>query len=312
MHLPMTGPTDRRSGRLHAAKTLALLGLLMLLISPLRAQQTEQALYWEVSREGQLAGYLLGTIHSEDPRVLDFNTDFVEQLNSCEVFAMEMVPDLPTLQRLTEVMHFDQPGELERHLGEQRFARVMAALAGYQVPDDWKARMKIWAVMMTLSVPPPQTGFFMDLSLSLRAAGSGLKVQGLETLEEQLSFLENMPIEQQLTLLDLALADYQKVAEVHDQMVDVYVDGGLGELEKLSDEQFSRMDQEIEHYFMSQGIDARNQRMLGNLLPMLRQSRVFVAVGALHLPGEQGLLNLLRQQGFSLKPLPLPLNRAAH
>ena len=59
--------------------------------------QTDSALFWRVSKDGQPAGFLLGTIHSEDPRVLDFPDSFIEELKSCQVFAMEMVPDLPTL-----------------------------------------------------------------------------------------------------------------------------------------------------------------------------------------------------------------------
>jgi uncharacterized protein YbaP (TraB family) len=44
------------------------------------------------------------------------------------------------------------------------------------------------------------------------------------------------------------------------------------------------------------------------LLPLLENDRVFVAVGALHLPGESGLLALLRQKGFRLEPEPLPFD----
>ena len=158
----------------------------------------DTALYWTVLRDGEPAGYLLGTIHSEDPRVLDFSESLIEQLGSVDLFAMEMVPDLPTLNRLTEYMHYQDGSTLEDRIGPERFERVRAALSGYRMPPDWIAGMKVWAAMMTLSVPPPQTGLFMDFSLSLRAAGSGLKVIGLETLEEQLSFLESMPMEQQL------------------------------------------------------------------------------------------------------------------
>jgi hypothetical protein len=46
--------------------------------------------------------------------------------------------------------------------------------------------------------------------------------------------------------------------------------------------------------------------MADSLLQLLEQDTVFAAVGALHLPGEQGLINILRRHGFVLDPLPLP------
>ena len=291
-------------------------GLLVILLSTccgsLLAQQTQdEALYWRISQGDREAGFLLGTIHSEDPRVLDFSESFAQQLASCQVFAMEMVPDLPTLARLADYMHYATAGELEDILGPERYRRVMEALSAYQVPTEWKEKMKVWALMMTLSVPPPQTGFFMDLSLSLRAAGAGLHVSGLETLDQQLSFLENMPLDYQVSLLDQALADYRRVGDVHQQMIGAYLSGKLSAIAQLSAEQFDGLDPAIRDYFVGLGINRRNQRMLETLLPLLQESRVFVAIGALHLPGEEGLLALLRSRGFSLAPLPLPISPVA-
>lgn len=270
----------------------------------------DSALFWSISRDGQPAGFLLGTIHSEDPRVLDFSEVLVETMNSSGVFAMEMVPDLPTLQRLTDYMQYPDGTTLESQVGAERYGRLLEALAPYRMPPDWVSRMKVWAVMMTLSVPPPETGFFMDFSLSLRAAGSGLKVVGLETLEQQLAFLEEMPLRQQLSLLDLALQEYHRVAEVHTAMVDSYLEGDLNRLKEQAEEQMSELTPEIRRYFTYQGIDLRNQRMMETLLSQLGNQRVFVAVGALHLPGDLGLINLLREQGYELNPMPLPLNAA--
>jgi len=291
---------------------LRILAFLLLCGSgPISAQEqaaTDSALYWALSRDGQPAGFLLGTIHSEDPRVLDFPEAFIDQLTANGVFAMEMVPDLPTLTRLTEYMHYQDGTLLEQRIGAERFARVRAALNDYRVPADWVARMKVWAAMMTLSVPPPRTGLFMDFSLSLRAAGAGLKVVGLETLEQQLSFLENMPEEQQLALLDQALDEYGRVAEVHDQMVESYLAGDLQSLSRQVDEQLAELTPEARRYFMAEGIAARNERMLAALQPLLAEGRVFAAVGALHLPGPAGLIAGLRQQGYELSPLSLPLS----
>lgn len=270
----------------------------------------ESAIYWAMSREGQPAGFLLGTIHSEDPRVLDFSESLLEQLRATELFAMEMVPDLPTLNRLTEYMHYQDGTTLESRIGPERFARVRAALGDYRVPPDWIARMKVWAAMMTLSVPPPQTGLFMDFSLSLRAAGAGLKVFGLESLEQQLSFLEEMPMEQQLALLDQALDEFDQIGEVHDLMVDSYLVGDLRGLEARTEEQLRELAPQARQYFIDEGIVARNRRMLEAVLPKLAEGTVFIAVGALHLPGESGLIRLLRQEGYELAPLPLPLSAA--
>ena len=169
------------------------------------------SLYWSIARDGEPVGYLLGTVHSEDPRVLDFPDAFIEQITSNRFFAMEMVPDLPTLARLTEYMQYQDGTRLAEVAGEERYERLQEALAAYSMPPEWISRMKVWAAMMTLSVPPSSTGLFMDLSLSLRAAGARMKVVGLETLEQQLAFLEDMPMEQQLELLDHALDEYRKV-----------------------------------------------------------------------------------------------------
>jgi uncharacterized protein YbaP (TraB family) len=148
----------------------------------------------------------------------------------------------------------------------------------------------------------------MDLSLSLRAAGSGLKVTGLETLEQQLQFLEQMPLDYQIELLDHALDDYQQVGEIHEEMVQVYLQNSLAALDSLSEQQFAVLDPKITQYFTDLGIAARNRQMAANALPQLAENRVFIAVGALHLGGQDGLISLLRQAGYELTALPLPFN----
>ncbi len=273
-----------------------------------QTQDADHALFWSIQKSGQPVGYLLGTIHSEDPRVLDFSEEFLRRLNENDMFAMELVPDLPTLARLTEYMHYPPEKTLQSVIGSVRYKALVSALSTHRVPAEFISQMKPWAAMMTLSTPPPETGFFMDLSLSLRASGSGLKVVSLETLEQQLSFLQEMPMPMQLALLDQALAEFEQVSEAHDQMVDAYLENSLVRLQTLSDEQLEGVAGEAGDYFIEAGIHARNLRMLESLLPHLENNKVFVAVGALHLPDDQGLINLLRRQGFELSPLGLPFS----
>ncbi|NIM69713.1 MAG: hypothetical protein GTN86_03610 [Xanthomonadales bacterium] len=272
----------------------------------------DRALLWSVTGPQGHAGYLLGTIHSEDPRVLEFKPEFLDLLRGSRVFAMELVPDLPTLARLADYMRLPVGTHLAEVIGMQRFRAVAQALGGYGLPEEQVARMKPWAAMMTLSVPPPKTGLFMDFSLSLRASGQGLKVIGLETLEQQLAFLEGMPGDEQLALLDQAVREFPRVQEVHDQMVEAYLSDDLQALYRLAHAQLETLDPGARARFLQEGIIERNRRMLETMQPVLVQGGLFTAVGALHLPGEEGLLNLLRGAGYRLQPLASPFaDRAA-
>ncbi|MEE4175317.1 MAG: TraB/GumN family protein [Xanthomonadales bacterium] len=282
-----------------------------LLLAPLGAPSSARAgaehdVFWSIHDEAGHAGYLLGTVHSEDPRVLEFTETFLGSLRGCEGFAMELVPDLPTMRRLLAYMELPEGESLDTLLGPERFEAVKAAVAGYAVPEDRLRRMKPWAAMMTLSLPPPKTGLYLDFSLSLRAAGFGARVTGLETLEEQLSFLERMSPEDQLRMLDQALADHDRVQVVHDELVTTYLEGDLDALEAMARAEMAVLPEATRTWFQAEGIDARNRRMVSNALPRLEEGCLFIAVGALHLPGDQGLLTLLQEAGYRLEPEPSP------
>ena len=281
----------------------------VVMIVPLKLTAGEdpgQGLLYTISKDGVHRGYLLGTVHSDDARVLNFTEEFTEALNSSEKYAMELVPNQPTLSRLMEYMHYDDGTTLRDQIGEERFGRVVEAAEGYHIGAEQLITMKVWAAMMTLSIPPPKNGLFMDLSIALQAAGSGLEVIGLETLDEQLSFLEDMPQDQQILLLDQALDEHEKLEELYEELISTYLTSDLNALLAQSNDQMADLPDEVSKYFFAEGIDARNLRMLDRLLIQLESSSVFAAVGALHLPGEGGLIALLRSAGFDVKPTPFP------
>jgi uncharacterized protein YbaP (TraB family) len=267
---------------------------------------TQHDVFWSLSNAQGPAGYLLGTIHSEDARVLEFTGEFLQQLNGCGTFAMELVPDFDNMRQLMELMQLPESQSLEALLGAERFAATASALQDYGVPPAQIQRMKPWAAMMTMSVPPPQTGQFLDFALSLRASANGNRVVGLETLQGQLSFLEQLDLPGQLQLLDQAVAEAGQVQAVHDEMVTIYLESDLATLEQQAVAQMNELDENLQAYFMSEGIEARNRRMAQAAAPLLNAGCTFIAVGALHLPGESGLIRLLRDSGYQLEVLPSP------
>ncbi len=278
------------------AARLCLIGLLAFLATAANAQ-----VFWSVIDDEGRQNWLLGTVHSEDPRLLDFPPELIEALQQSERLALELVPDMTMLERLQQAMHFDNGG-LHEVLDEALYEEVVRILGeSYGMGEPAVRRLRPWAAGMTLSVPPPQTGLFMDLALSFRASGMGLDVIALETLDEQLDFLKGMSQEAQIELIQTAVKEHENMPETFERLVAAYLAGDLDELEALSQHQLEGMDEEVAHHFNEVGLKQRNHIMLERALPHLEQGGLMIAVGALHLVGDEGLVRLLEEKGFRLE-----------
>ncbi len=279
-----------------------MVGLRQLLIVMLLLSGSASAqVFWSVTdREGR-QNWLLGTVHSEDPRLLDFRPELIDALRQSRVLALELVPDAGMLDRLNEAMHFDR-AELPELLDESLYQRVIELMdRHYGMGEPAVARMRPWAVAMTLSLPPPETGLFMDLALSFRAAGMGTEVVALETLDEQLGFLTGLSETAQIDMIRQAVEDFERIPELFEALITTYLSGDLNALERLSFEQLDEMDPEVRRHFYEAGLVDRNRVMLERARPKLEAGGLIIAVGALHLPGKAGLLQLLRDEGFTVE-----------
>jgi uncharacterized protein YbaP (TraB family) len=267
----------------------------------LAALTCQAQVFWSVTDADGGQNWLLGTVHSEDPRLLDFPPELMEALRQSDRVALELVPDGSMLARLTEAMHYED-GRLHKVLGPELYPRVVELLEqDYGMGEPAVRRMRPWAVAMTLSLPPPQTGLFMDLALSFRASAMGKDVIALETLDEQLGFFEGMGEAGQIELVRQAVADHGQIPELFEELISVYLSGELDELEALSRAQIDQLGPEVAHHFQQVGLVDRNHVMVERAMPHLREGGLIIAVGALHLPGEDGLIDLLRAQGFTVE-----------
>ena len=278
---------------------LARIGLIALLA--LFAITANAQVFWSITDEEGRQNWLLGTVHSEDPRLLDFSPKLLDALRESDRLALELVPDASMLERLQQAMHFEEGG-LHEVLEPGLYDEVVRILEeSYGMGEPAVRRLRPWAAAMTLSVPPPQTGLFMDLALSFRAGGMGLDVIALETLDEQLEFLKGMSHEAQLELIRTAVEEHENMPETFEKLVSAYLDGNLDELEALSQSQLESMDEEVMRHFNEIGLKQRNHVMLERALPYLEKGGLVIAVGALHLVGEDGLVRLLEEEGFELE-----------
>lgn len=258
-------------------------------------------LLWRIETRGASTSHLFGTVHSEDARVVDLPQPVVDAFKSSDVYAMEMIPDLQVITELFRAMHFQDQRNLKGVLGEDLFERATDALSEHGIGKGLAMKMKPWAVAVTLSFPRPETGQFLDIMLFNRAMAAGKRTVGLERADEQLAFFTDLSMAEQITLLEATLQHFGEIEETMNRVVEAWLSRDPEALTDLSQSYLSELPDEMADRFHEQAIDARNRRMFERMAPLLEAGNVFVAVGALHLYGDEGLLELLKENGHSVE-----------
>lgn len=257
---------------------------------------------WKIESSGVEASYLFGTIHSDDPRVTTLPAPVENAFERSDSFTMEMVVGGTDIVAMAEVMYYNDGRTLQQLIGAQLYARTKRALAERGLPTDDLARKKPWAAIMMLSVPTPKTGMFLDLVLQMQATLQGKRVHGLESLHEQLAVFDDIPIADQIELLEQTLRVYREIDAQTEKLIEAYRARDLKRLMEIVHE-FRPAQASAYDKFMARLLTQRNLRMFERMQTRLREGKAFIAVGAAHLPGEHGLLNLLAQRGYQLTPI---------
>ena len=125
----------------------------------------------------------------------------------------------------------------------------------------------------------------------------------LKRSAEQVGALETMSPELQITMLRDAVAQHDQLDQIIEQLINAYLRRDLKALESISNAAMQGGDDRVADMFTTEVVDRRNYRMLERMQPRLREGNAFVAVGALHLPGDKGLLKLLRNKGYRVSPV---------
>ena len=272
--------------------------------TPLRASEDKNhGLLWELSKPGIEPAYLFGTIHSEDPEVLQLPQPVQQAIDRCNTVVLEMLLDADAMMYSSTAMLMMDGRMLSDIIGKPLFRQVASAIRSRGIQELVLERMKPWAAAVILSMPVSETGLVLDMMLYQSALEQGKSVHGLETVEEQLNVFEALPEKDQVLLLQDAVENFSGLDALHAELLDAYKQRDLAGLMALSEAAMQAGDQQLADEFQQHLVVDRNHRMSDRMQVYLRQGKVFIAVGALHLPGEEGLLSLLEQQGFTVRRL---------
>ena len=284
------------------ARPLGLLfGLLFSLIAvTASASPDTTGLLWRVTSPDGAASHLFGTMHSAEPRVTQLAAPVTAAFDEATQVVLELDMQPATLVATAQLLMIPNGGALQDAIPPSLYREVIKLGKDKGLPESSLAVMKPWAVGLMLAAPPQKRGEFLDKKLATMARESDKPVVGLETPDEQLSVFDGLSSADQRQLLTDIIAEFDQLPQFYAEIEEAYLARDLDRILALGRHDLESDDARLAEILLTGLIDDRNQRMAERLDVLLRNGDSFVAVGALHLPGEQGLIALLRARGYQL------------
>jgi uncharacterized protein YbaP (TraB family) len=268
-----------------------------------------RGLLWQVDGAGPAPSYVFGTMHSADEEVTDLAPPVADALADARSLSIEVVMTPQAQASLALSMTLSDGRTLEDVVGPDLFDRAVAAGQPYGFGERELRLFKPWAIMTLFSLPPSEVerqaagAKALDNRLQEAADQRGLPVYGLEQIEEQIALFNDMAEADQIAMLDATIAQSDQVEATFEKMRQAYLAQDTAGIFEFMQAQQTGFDPDLVETFTASLLDARNERMVERMAPRLAEGGAFVAVGALHLPGENGVLKRLEDQGYQVTRL---------
>ncbi len=266
----------------------------------------QHSLLWEVSGNGlKQPSYLFGTYHILKDSYLNHTPNVRKAYEQAGGVAVEMVIDSSKLMMVaTRALMLDTSlPKLLSATDYQTVAREFKAVTGYDLSLFNQMKPVMTATLLSMAYIERDadtlkrfTGQPLDLYFADNARKQGKPVSGLETMEEQIALLyDSEPVQKQAERLIEMVTKKDSTEQLSKTITDLYLKQDLAGMWKLSELTGPQAGD------MSALVDNRNRNWLKKLPALMATRPTFIAVGALHLPGPNGLIALLKKAGYQLR-----------
>lgn len=264
-------------------------------INSIAQQKKTYDLLWRISGKGiTKPSYLFGTMHVKDVRAFRFSDSVMLALQNCSAFALEVHPDTMMKAVFDNLEKYDSTKAIKNLLTKEQYdvlAKRFEDKHGYSL--EQVNPLSVEAMLKPETKKPGDKKTFVDAYLYGIARTFNKKIYGLENANDQINELYGSTNELKEKLMALLDKDGKSAKDSYEErMVNIY---NTGNLDAILD--FINNDNSIDDLI------TRNRVMIRSILSILADQNAFVAVGAAHLPGEKGLISLLRKEGYTLTPV---------
>jgi len=261
----------------------------------------DRGLLWRVTKDGTRPSHVYGTIHVADARLAQLPPPVRRALDGARSVMLEFVPDGYTRERFMEAAMFLDRQTLEGTIGKQDFERAVEVMAPIGLPREVVNKLKPWGVLLNLrDARRAEEGTPLDAQLIEIARQRRLPLDQIEGVEEQIFTFDEFPMDSQVALLRHSLEHRDELTELAARTLDAYLARDLSALWRLREAFIARYPEVAAHQAVmtKRVIHDRNVVMAFRMQRQLRRGDAFVALGALHLYGERGVLALLEEDGY--------------
>jgi uncharacterized protein YbaP (TraB family) len=273
-----------------------------------------KGLLWKVETSGKAPSYLFGTMHMTDPRVTQLTPPAQQAFDGADTLVIETTEILDqakmmaSIMKEPELMMFTDGTTLMSLLSPEDQKAMEEGLAARGVSLASVAKMKPWMLSALVALPVCEMARkaagapVLDVKLAGDAKAAGKKLEGLETVADQLHAMASLPMEFHLKGLIDTLKLGDRMNDVVETMISLYTQGDTGTFWPLFRAVLPNEAEDQMGYaaFEQAMIVERNKTMIKSAEPIIDAGNAFIAVGALHLPGPDGLIELLRKDGHTV------------
>jgi uncharacterized protein YbaP (TraB family) len=264
------------------------------------------SLLWRVSGNGLHApSYLYGTMHSKDSRVFHFPDSVMAAFDACEAFAMEVILNPEIQMQVMRSVMMDSTTILPNLLTPEQYDsadRFCWRNLGYSLSVFDHIKPVYTSVILAQASLRDTTviaehEFFLDEYFQHEADHQQKPVFGLETASEQMEVFDLIDYRQQAELMMQTVRTGENDTLNLEGMIRLYMSNDLNGMMKFEND-FKLPDTLYNSLFTE-----RNIKMAMRIDTLIRRRSVFIAVGAGHLGEGNGLVELLRNKGYTVLPV---------
>jgi uncharacterized protein YbaP (TraB family) len=266
---------------------------------------SKSSLLWEIKGPGVKNGtYLFGTMHLIEKEYFLFPKSLEKCVRKADVLVMEL-PGMPSQKEALNLLKLKEGTFFDFFTLEQSDSIFIWAKEALKLSEEaFRKKMSpmkpFVAVQLATQIQFMGKTASYELKLEDIATESKLEINGLETLEEQLSFFDNLTKKQQAEMVMEGIREMQKSIEFSRKVQQVYARQNVDSLYGMLHENGGIITSEEKLF-----IDDRNKKWVPQIQEIIASKRAFIAVGAGHLGGPNGLIRLLEKEGYMLSPIEL-------